>query len=57
MDSPLATRWSEGLDAYVAFEADYERRLERQLGLLRDLAPDLVLADVPWLPARCGAPR
>jgi hypothetical protein len=50
MDGPLATRWAESLEAYGAFEAEYERRLERQMGLLRDLAPDLVLADVPWLP-------
>jgi hypothetical protein len=50
MDGPLRTRWAEGLDAYVAFEADYERHLRRQLGVLRDLSPDLVLADVPWLP-------
>lgn len=50
MDGPLVTRWAESLEAYRAFEADYERRLERQMDLLRDLAPDLVLADVPWLP-------
>lgn len=50
MDGPLVTRWPESLEAYRAFEADYERRLERQMDLLRDLAPDLVLADVPWLP-------
>lgn len=50
MDGPLVTRWAESLVLYGAFEADYEARLERQLGLLRELAPDLVLADVPWLP-------
>jgi len=50
MDGPLRTRWADSLDRYGAFEADYESRLERQMGLLRDLAPDLVLADVPWLP-------
>ena len=50
MDGPLVTRWAESLEAYAAFDADYERRLEHQIGLLRGLAPDLVLADVPWLP-------
>lgn len=50
MDGPLVTRWVESLKAYRAFEAEYGRHLERQLILLRKLAPDLVLADVPWLP-------
>jgi hypothetical protein len=50
MDGPLVVRWAQGLDDYVAFDADYERRLACQLDILRDLAPDLVLADVPWLP-------
>jgi hypothetical protein len=50
MDGPLRTRWAESIVRYEAFEADYAARLDRQLGLLRDLAPDLVLADVPWLP-------
>jgi hypothetical protein len=50
MDGPLVTRWDESLEAYRAFDAEYHRRLERQMDLLRDLAPDLVLADVPWLP-------
>ncbi|AUB81589.1 hypothetical protein [Candidatus Thiodictyon syntrophicum] len=50
MDGPLVTRWEESLAAQIAFEADYERHLQRQLATLRDLAPDLVLADVPWLP-------
>lgn len=50
MDGPLRPRWSESLEAYRVFEAGYEERLALQMGLLRDLAPDLVLADVPWLP-------
>ena len=50
MDGPLVTRWRESLTAYADFEAAYDRHLERQLITLRDLAPDLVLADVPWLP-------
>jgi len=50
MDGPLTTRWEESLDAYLAFDAGYEQRLERQMEMLRERAPDLVLADVPWLP-------
>ena len=50
MDGPLVTRWAESLANYVQFEADYERHLDRQVATLRTLAPDLVLADVPWLP-------
>jgi hypothetical protein len=50
MDGPLRIRWPDALNAYGAFEADYERHLGRQMGILRDLSPDLVLADVPWLP-------
>lgn len=50
MDGPLVTRWAESLDAYRDFEAGYEGRLAHQMALLRDLAPDLVLADAPWLP-------
>lgn len=50
MEGPLVTRWTESLQAYRAFESEYEGRLEAQMALLRDLAPDLVLADVPWLP-------
>lgn len=50
MDGPLRVRWAEALDAYAAFEADYEQHLHRQMELLRRLSPDLVLADVPWLP-------
>jgi hypothetical protein len=50
MDGPLQTRWSESILRYADFEADYERRLEREIAVLRRAAPDLVLADVPWLP-------
>ncbi|HSO81400.1 MAG TPA: hypothetical protein VLR48_02125, partial [Thiocapsa sp.] len=50
MDGPLDTRWSESLIRYADFEADYDRRLEHEIALLRGAAPDLVLADVPWLP-------
>lgn len=50
MDGPLAIRWEASLDAYAAFESGYGQRLARQVETLRRLAPDLVLADVPWLP-------
>jgi len=50
MAGPLVTRWAESLAAYRDFAAGYDRRLARQLATLRDLAPDLVLSDVPWLP-------
>jgi hypothetical protein len=60
MDGPLVTRWSESLIRYADFEAEYDRRLEREISLLRRAAPDLVLADVPWLPLdaarRAGIP-
>lgn len=60
MDGPLGTRWSDSLIRYTDFEADYDRRLEREISLLRRAAPDLVLADVPWLPLdaarRAGIP-
>jgi hypothetical protein len=60
MDGPLVTRWRDSLDAYIAFDADYERRLALEMDTLRRLGPDLVLADIPWLPldaaGRLGIP-
>jgi hypothetical protein len=50
MDGPLSTRWEESLPPYEAFEAAYGHHLERQLRLFEEDPPDLVLADVPWLP-------
>lgn len=50
MDGPLRTRWSESLDQYADFEAGYAQHLARETAVLRRTAPDLVLADVPWLP-------
>jgi len=50
MDGPLQVRWLEGLAAFVDFEADYDRHLERQIARLHEDRPDLVLADIPWLP-------
>jgi hypothetical protein len=50
MDGPLRTRWDEGLAIYAAFDADHERHLANQRALLTHIRPDLVLADIPWLP-------
>ena len=50
MDGPLHVRWSQGLDLYQAFDAGHERHLARQKSLLAADPPDLLLADVPWLP-------
>ncbi|WP_200387063.1 hypothetical protein [Thiocapsa imhoffii] len=50
MDGPLRTCWADSVKHYAAFEADYDQHLEREISLLRAAAPDLVLADVPWLP-------
>ncbi len=50
MDGPLRVRWDEGLARYIAFDAEHERHLERQCALLAQDPPDLLLADVPWMP-------
>lgn len=50
MDGPLETRWLESLVQYAEFEVSYARRLDTECRILERLAPDLVLADVPWLP-------
>jgi hypothetical protein len=50
MDGPLSTRWEESLPIYEAFEAAYGQHLERQQRLFAADPPDLLLADVPWLP-------
>ena len=46
--------------AYSAFHADWEHKVDEQAATLRALAPDLVLANVPYLPlaaaARAGIP-
>ena len=50
MRGPMLTDWDGSLTDYLRFDAEYGERLRRQIDLLRRLAPDLVLADVPWLP-------
>jgi hypothetical protein len=51
---------AESLAAYQVFHADWENRLTRQEIGFKRLAPDLVLADIPYLPlaaaARLGIP-
>jgi hypothetical protein len=54
MDGPFTTRWEESVLAYEAFEANYERRLRRQREIFEQDPPDLVLADVPWLPLQAA---
>jgi UDP:flavonoid glycosyltransferase YjiC (YdhE family) len=56
MDGPLHARWDEGLAIYSAFDRDHEQQLTRQQALLAEDPPDLLLADIPWIPleaARC----
>lgn len=50
MDGPLHARWREGLDVYSAFDAEHTHHLARQSRLLQEDPPDLLLADIPWLP-------
>jgi hypothetical protein len=50
MDGPLHARWQDGLSAYAAFDAEHERHLQRQRALLQQDPPDLLLADIPWVP-------
>ncbi len=50
MDGPLKVEWEAGLTTYAAFDADHAAHLAAQRAWLAGLAPDLVLADIPWLP-------
>lgn len=50
MDGPLTVLAEESLRAHQRFHADWERRLERQIALYEAVRPDLILADVPYLP-------
>ena len=50
MDGPLHARWREGLDLYAAFDAGHAQHLAQQRSLLQQDPPDLLLADVPWVP-------
>ena len=50
MDGPLVTRWDQSLAAYERFVAEQDLHLARQQAILAADPPDLVLADVPWVP-------
>ncbi|MCK7576803.1 MAG: hypothetical protein MZV65_13620 [Chromatiales bacterium] len=58
---PLEAKVAESLAAYRAFHAEWDARLAWQESVLRKAAPDLVLADVPYLSlaaaARLDIPR
>ena len=54
MDGPLRARWEEGLEVYRAFDAEHPHHLARQRALLEQDPPDLLLADVPWLPLQAA---
>ncbi|MBK8753161.1 MAG: hypothetical protein IPL99_16710 [Candidatus Competibacteraceae bacterium] len=60
MVNALEVKVTESLAAYRAFHAEWEERLAWQERLLREAAPDFVLADVPYLTlaaaARLGIP-
>lgn len=50
MDGPLSTRWADGLADYIAFDQAHTTHLAEQRVLYERFRPDLVLADIPWLP-------
>jgi hypothetical protein len=50
MADPSRVRVAESLAAYHQFHATWEQRLRRQTELLSRYQPDLVLANVPYLP-------
>ncbi len=56
MASAVDTLAPESLAAYRAFHADWKVRLARQQNLLTRLEPDLVFADIPYLPLAAAAP-
>lgn len=60
MVDALEVNVAESLAAYRTFHAEWDERLAWQESVLRDAAPDLLLADVPYLSlaaaARLGVP-
>ena len=60
MANAMDVQVAASLTAYRAFHADWKTRLGHQQKLLASLKPDLVLADIPYLPlaatARLGIP-
>lgn len=60
MASPLEVLAEDSAEAYEAFHADWEGRVEAEAAALAGLGPDLVFANVPYLTvaaaARAGIP-
>ncbi|MCK7579966.1 MAG: hypothetical protein MZV65_32690 [Chromatiales bacterium] len=55
MADALTVQIDASLTAYRAFHADWERRLAWQIDRLRTAAPDLILADIPYLTLAAAA--
>ena len=55
MVDALEAKVAESLAAYRTFHAEWDARLAWQEGLLREAAPDLVLADIPYLSLAAAA--
>ena len=55
MVDALEAKVGESLAAYRTFHAEWEARLAWQENLLREAAPDLVLADIPYLALAAAA--
>ena len=55
MASALEVKTIESLAAYREFHADWKNRLTRQTVLLKQHAPDLVFANIPYLPLAAAA--
>lgn len=55
MADALTVRVAESLAAYRAFHAEWDKRLAWQERLLREAAPDVLLADVPYLTLAAAA--
>jgi len=60
MTDAVGVKTTESLTAYRTFHADWTAHRQRQETLLAECAPDLLLADIPYLPlaaaARLGLP-
>ena len=55
MADALTVQIDASLTAYRTFHADWERRLAWQIDRLRTAAPDLILADIPYLTLAAAA--
>ena len=55
MASALEVKTAVSLVAYREFHADWENRLARQTALLKKHVPDLVFANIPYLPLAAAA--